>query len=121
MRLGRAANVSAAGLSAHPGAASDAAVSSSRSVRKGAAGQADSDSEDDFDRERAQLINSEPSGTWKQELRAYLEDPALTVTKDCDTIEWWSVCLPIDLLLVYSLTYCAEIQLSLSDSHSHGP
>ncbi|KAI1795273.1 ribonuclease H-like domain-containing protein, partial [Ganoderma leucocontextum] len=81
MRLGRVAKVSATG----------------------------SDSEDDFDRERAQLIDSEPSSGWKQELRAYLEDPALTVTKDCDTIEWWSVSHDIDPLLVRLLTYCVEI------------
>lgn len=115
MRLGRLANASAMGSE------SAAAASASRSVRKGAAGQADSDSEDDFDRERAQLANSEPSNGWKQELRAYLEDPALTVTKDCDTVEWWSVSYVIDALLIYLLTCGAEVQLSLPHSCSHGP
>ena len=57
-----------------------------------------SDSEDEFDRERAQLFNSESSSGWKQELRAYLEDPALTIKKDCDTVEWWSVSGEIESL-----------------------
>ena len=121
MCLGWAANTSTTGSSSHSGAASIAAASSSRSVRKHAAGQVDSDSEDDFDRECAQLINSELLSEWKQELRAYLKDPALTVTKDCDTIEWWPVCPFVCPLLVHSLTYHAEIQLPVSDSRSNGP
>ncbi|KAI1782028.1 hypothetical protein LXA43DRAFT_907023 [Ganoderma leucocontextum] len=55
----------------------------------------DSDSDDDFDRERTRFINSDPTNGWKQELRAYLDDPALDVKKDCDTVEWWSVRLPL--------------------------
>lgn len=74
MCLGWAANTSATGSSSHSGAASIAAASSSWSVRKHAAGQVDSNSEDDFDHECAQLINSELSSEWKQELHAYLED-----------------------------------------------
>nr|VWO96606.1 C2H2-type domain-containing protein [Ganoderma boninense] len=88
LRLGQQTNTSASGSS---GGGNNTSASGGRRTRSGPAGGMSSDSEeDDFDRERAQLVNSESSSGWKQELRAYLEDPALTVKKDCDTVEWWS-------------------------------
>ena len=67
-----------ADVSAERGAAA-AGASSPGHTHTDPADSTTSDSEDKFDHERAQLFNSESSSGWKQELRAYLEDPALTV------------------------------------------
>ncbi|EIW57565.1 hATC-domain-containing protein, partial [Trametes versicolor FP-101664 SS1] len=49
-----------------------------------------SDSEDEYDRERMRRLRTEDSNGWKDELRRYLEDPALGIKKTTDTVKWWS-------------------------------
>ena len=39
----------------------------------------------------AHLCNAHAEDGWKTELRRYMDDPMADVTKDIDTVQWWSV------------------------------
>ncbi len=47
--------------------------------------------EDDYDRARAQRLRAAATKGWKVELDQYIADPSAKVTKDTDTVKWWSV------------------------------
>ena len=53
--------------------------------------------ESEFDHHRQMLIEqsrqSEAGGGWSAELRHYLSDLPMDVTKKTDVVQWWAVCL----------------------------
>lgn len=77
------------------------------------------DDEDDFDRARKQHFASDSTGGWKAELNRYLQDPAIDVTKDEDTVQWWEVSHTfIRLLHKYTIGYIHSVMdKSILPSH----
>jgi hypothetical protein len=45
----------------------------------------------EFDRHRLSLIENEEEEGWPAELRRYLKDMPVEVTKHTDVVEWWQV------------------------------
>ncbi len=50
------------------------------------------DDDEDYDTlRRRRLQNADSEDGWKVEMRRYEDDPAVEVTKDTDTVEYWAV------------------------------
>lgn len=50
--------------------------------------------ESQYDRHRRGLVKQKDSnsGSWSTELRHYLDDVPVDVTRETDVVEWWAVC-----------------------------
>jgi hypothetical protein len=58
----------------------------------------------EFDRHRLTLVSEEQEEGWQAEIRRYLKDLPVNVTKDTDVVAWWQVCAShVTVFLFYSL------------------
>ena len=46
----------------------------------------------EYDRYRQSLLEVDEGEGWSSELRRYLKDRPVDVTKDTDIVKWWQVC-----------------------------
>ncbi|KAI1781763.1 hypothetical protein LXA43DRAFT_907803, partial [Ganoderma leucocontextum] len=82
---------------------------------------ADNAREGDYDRARAaRLRNAHAEDGWKAELRRYLDDPMADVTKDIDTVKWWSVSTVIDICCARMTNTYLEAPECVPDLGPHG-
>src|SRR5882762_1239474 len=60
----------------------------------------------EFDRHRLTLIaNQTEDEGWQSEKARYLKDLPTNITKETDIVEWWQVCLIIELIFNHLANY----------------